>query len=433
MSRWTSRQNLARRLVAPLLAAAVLSPAWIGAPPARAADTSTGAQPIKVGCSLAMTGGVAANGKQMLLALEIWRDDVNARGGLLGRPVALDCYDDQSNPAMVPGIYTKLIDVDHVDLLVGPYATNLVAPALPVVMQHNMVIVSILALDVNAEFQYPRYFSSFSSGPEPKIAYSKGYFDLAAAQNPKPKTVAIIAADAEFAKNASDGARQNAKASGFTVVYDKTYPPSTTDFLPIMRAVQAANADIVYVAGYNPDTIGIIRAASEVRLKTKMFGGGMVGLLSTTGKTQLGPLINGIVNSELFLPAPTFVFPGTKEFLAKYQEKAPGFGVDPLGYAFAPFAYAAGQFLEQAVEGTKSLDQGKLADYMHHHSFKTILGEVAFGPKGEWTASRIVFTQFQHVAGHDVDQFRDVRHEVILYPTQYKTGDIIYPYTAAKE
>src|SRR5580700_5234690 len=102
--------------------AALLAMAWLV--PAQAAE------PIKIGCSMAMTGGVAGIGKQILIALEIWRDQTNKNGGLLGRPVELDCYDDQSSPANVPEIYTKLIEIDKVDLLIGPYATNMVAPAI---------------------------------------------------------------------------------------------------------------------------------------------------------------------------------------------------------------------------------------------------------------------------------------------------------------
>src|SRR6266571_5447131 len=116
------------------------------------------ADPMKVGLSLALTGGVAANGKQILMALEFWRDDVNAKGGLLGRPVELVYYDDQSNPSTVPALYTKLITVDKVDLLLGPYATNMVAPAMPVLMQQNKTTISILGLDVNKQFNYGRYF-----------------------------------------------------------------------------------------------------------------------------------------------------------------------------------------------------------------------------------------------------------------------------------
>ena len=153
------------------------------------------AEPIKVGFSMAMTGGVAQNGKQLLIALQLWRDDVNAKGGLLGRPVELVYYDDQSNPSNVPGIYTKLINVDKVDLILGPYATNMVAAAMPVIMENNKTTVTILGVGVNRHFNYARYFSMVPVGPEGVKAFSKGFFELAAAQQPKPQTVAMLSAD----------------------------------------------------------------------------------------------------------------------------------------------------------------------------------------------------------------------------------------------
>src|ERR1700742_4729311 len=103
------------------------------------------ADPIRIGLSVSLTGGVAPIGKQVLTALQIWRDDVNAKGGLLGRPVELVFYDDQSNPQNVPGLYTKLIEVDKVDLLIGPYATNMVAPSIPIMMQYHKTTIGILA------------------------------------------------------------------------------------------------------------------------------------------------------------------------------------------------------------------------------------------------------------------------------------------------
>jgi len=344
--------------------------------PARAAD------PIKVGFSMALTGSVAQNGKQLIMALELWRDDINASGGLLGRPVELVYYDDQSNPSNVPGIYTKLITVDKVDLLLGPYATNMAAAAVPVIMQHNMTTISILAVDVNRHFHYSRYFDMIPVGPEGTRAFSKGFFALAAAQKPRPQTVAIVSADAEFSKTSADGARENANAEGFKIIYDQGYPPSTTDFAPVMRAVQAANPDIVFVAAYPPDTVGIVRAAAEIGLTPKMFGGTMIGLLITPIKMQLGPLLDGIVIMESFVPAPSFNFPGVTGVLKRYQAKAAGEKIDPIGYAFVPFGYAAGQVLAQAVETTRSLDQAKLADYIHRHSFYTVVGEINYTPDG---------------------------------------------------
>jgi branched-chain amino acid transport system substrate-binding protein len=392
------------------------------------------ADPVRVGMSMALTGGVAPIGKQVITALQIWRDDVNAKGGLLGRPIELVFYDDQSNPANVPQIYTKLIDVDKVDLLIGPYATNMVAPAIPVLMQSKKTTIGILANAANSKFHYDQYFSMLPTGPEPQKAFSRGFFELAAAANPRPKTVALVAADAEFAQNAVDGARQNIKdIGGFETVFDKNYPPTTADFTPILRAVQALNPDIVFVAAYPPDSVGIVRAANEIGLTPKLFGGTFIGLLVTPIKMQLGPLMNGIVNNEVFVPAPAFTFPGTLEMLAKYREAAKTQGIDPLGWAFPPLAYAAGQVLAQAVEGTKSLDHRKLADYMRSNSFHTVVGDITFGKDGEWAQSRVVFTQFQHVTGNTLDQFVDTTREVVVWPKEYKSGDLIYPYAKAKQ
>jgi branched-chain amino acid transport system substrate-binding protein len=391
------------------------------------------ANPIKVGAGLSLTGGLASPGKQVLMALELWRDDVNAKGGLLGRPVEIVYYDDQSNPNNVPALYTKLITVDKVDLLLGPYATNMVAPAMPVIMQNNKVVISVLAIGINRHFNYPRYFSMIPVGPKGPGAFSDGFFELAAAQSPKPQTVAIVAADAEFAKTAADAARDNAKAAGFTIVYDRSYPPATTDFLPVVRAVQAANPDIVFVAAYPPDTVGIVRAANEINLTPKMFGGAMIGMLVTPIKVQLGPLANGLVIGESFVRSPPFEFPGVADLFKRYQARAAAQGTDALGHGYVPFGYAAGQVIAQAVEATKGIDHGKLADYIHDNTFKTVVGDVAFGKDGEWTKSRQLFTQFQDVAPNDLEQFRTGSKQVILWPAEYKTGKIVYPYGDARK
>jgi branched-chain amino acid transport system substrate-binding protein len=415
-----------RLLCAILLALAV---AFLAATPGK---SQTG-NPIKVGFSMALTGAVAANGKVVLAALELWRDDVNAKGGLLGRPVELVYYDDQSNPANVPGIYTKLMSVDKVDLLIGPYATNMIAPAMPLIMQQNKMTIGLLGVGINRHFKYPKYFSMLPLGPGGVNEFSDGFFQMAAAQSPKPRTVAILAADAEFARTVADGARETAKARGFEVVYDKGYPPSTTDYAPIVRAVQALNPDLVFVAAYPPDTVGIVRAANEANLVPKMFGGAMVGLFITPIKVQLGPVTNGIILSESFVIAPTFNFPGLPEVMKKYHAKAPSLGTDPLGHAYVPFAYAAGQILARAVEETKSLDHDKLAAHLRANTFQTVAGDIAFGADGEWVKARQVVTQFQNVAASDLDQFRDGSKQPILWPPDYKTGNLIYPYADARK
>ena len=411
-----------------LSAAALLLGAAASMLPARAAD------PIKIGTGMALTGGLAANGKAAILAMKIWEEEINAKGGLLGRPVQLIYYDDQSNPSTVPGIFTKLLDVDKVDLICGDYGTNLLAPAMPVVIQHNMTFFALFGLDVNREFQYPRYFAMQpAGGPNPSAAFSQGFFEVAAAQNPKPKTLAIMAADAEFPHNAADGARENAKKAGLQIVYDKTYPPNTTDYSPIVRAVDAANADVVFSASYPPDAVGIVRAANEIGLKAKLFGGGLVGLQYASIKQQLGPMLNGIVNYDFWEPAKTLEFPGVEEFLKKYQAKAASEGVDPLGYYLPPFAYANLQVLQAAVEGTNSLDQDKLADWLRKNTIKTIVGDLAFGSNGEWKEARVLQVQFHDVQGSDLDQWKTDAKQTILWPDKYATGKAAYPYTSAKK
>ena len=413
--------------IRPLIGMALAVLFGLAAAPTYAAD------PIKVGFSMALTGAVAPNGRQMLIALEIWRDDVNAKGGLLGRPVELVFYDDQSNPSNVPGFYQKLLSIDKVDLLIGPYATNMVAPAMPVIMGAKKTTVSLLALGVNQHFNYPQYFSMVPAGPDGIRTFSEGYFQIAAAQNPKPKTVAIISADAEFARTAADGARANATKLGFDVIYDKSYPPPTADFTSVMRAVQAANPDIVFVASYPPDTVGIVRATNELGYTPKMLGGTMIGLLVTPLKAQLGPLMNGITIMESFVPAPTFKFPGLQPVLDEYGKRASGQKLDPFGYGFVPFGYSAGQILAEAVTQTKSLDHEKIAQYIRSHKFNTIAGEIAFGPDGEWAQPRMVFTQFRNVEPNNIEQFKDTERQVVVWPENHATGKFIYPYADAKK
>ena len=422
-------QSLKSKTFAGLAGAAALAAFAMFAVPSSAQDK----KPIRIGFGMAQTGPLGPNGKSAMLAMDIWVEETNAKGGILGRQVELVRYDDQSNPSTVPGIYTKLLDVDKVDIIVGGYGTNMLAPAMPVVIQRKKLFLGLFGLGVNSEFNYDRYFAMIPSGPAPKTAFTQGFFDTAMAQNPKPVTVAIVAADAEFSKNASDGARENAKKAGLKIVYDKSYPPSTTDFAPIVRAIQATNPDLVVICSYPLDSVGMVQAVNEAGLKPKMIGGGMVGLQSTVFKTKLGPLLNGFMNYDFWLPAKSLMFEGTDAFMKKYQDRAAKAGVDPLGYYMAPFSYAYLDVLGKAITATKSLDDGKLADYIRKTTFKTVVGDVSFGKGGEWAKSRVFQAQFRGIKGNGVDQFKDPNTEVIITPADYKSGTLIYPYEKAKE
>ncbi len=394
--------------------------------------TAQNKEPIKIGFSMALTGPLAANGKQTLLGMKIWEEETNAKGGLLGRPVKLVYYDDQSNPSTVPGIYTKLLDVDKVDLVISGYATNMIAPAMPVVMQKKKTFISLFGLDVNSEFKYPNYFSVLPTGPKTKESFTEGFFQVAMQQNPKPTTVALVAEDAEFSRNACEGARANTKTFGVKIVYDKTFPPGTTDFSPIIRAVQASNADLVIVCSYPLSSVGITLAINELNYKPKMIGGAMVGLQATVFKTKLGSKLNGIVNYETWVPSEKMLKPAT-EFFKKYQARAGAEGVDPLGYYLGGWGYAYAGIVGEAIANTKSVDDAKIADYFRKTTFHTIMGSWSYGARGEWTKSGMLQVQYHNVKdGNDIEQWRGMAVQTVLTPADQATGKVIYPYEKAK-
>ncbi len=421
------RRQITRRQINAGIGAAMVSPA-LGA---RA--LAQGSAPIKIGFGMALTGPLAVNGQQALLGAEIWSEEVNAKGGLLGRQVQLIHYDDQSNPSNIPGLYTKLLEVDKADLVVSGYATNMVAPAIPIVMQKNKTFLSLFALDANSEFHYPRYFSYIpTGGPNPKQTISEGFFQVAAAQNPKPQTVAIAAEDAEFSRNAAEGARANAKQYGFKVVYDKTYPPNTTDFSPVIRAIQATNPDLVAICSYPLSSVGMLLSANELGFKPKMIGGAMVGLQATAIKNKLKGHLNGVVNYDNWVPSAKMMAPAA-DFFKKYQARAPKLGIDPLGYYLGGWGYAYLQVLQQAIEGTKSIEDEKIANYFRNNAVNSIMAEgVRFGKNGEWVKAHQLQVQYRGITdAANLETWRGMSYQTVVSPSDEVTGKVIYPYANA--
>ena len=270
------------------------------------------------------------------------------------------------------------------------------------------------------------------TGPNTKPSFTEGFFDTAAQQNPKPQTVALAFADAEFAQNACEGARVNAKKHGFKVVYDKSYPPATTDFTPIVRAVQSANPDLFLICSYPLDSVGMVLAVKESGYKPKMLGGAMVGLQATVFKNKLGPALNGIINYETWVPSQAT--PATNEFLKIYQAKAGAEGVDPLGYYLGTWGYAYLELLGNAIAGSKSINDDKIADYLRSHTIKTIMGDITFGKgaKGEWSKSRMLQVQYHGIKqGAGLETWKGMSYQTVLTPADLKTGNVIFPYEKA--
>jgi branched-chain amino acid transport system substrate-binding protein len=387
------------------------------------------AQPVKVGMSMPQTGPLGAGGKAALVALNMWVEDVNAKGGLLGRKVELIAYDDQTNPALTPSIYTKLLDVDKVDLLIAPYGTVPTAPIMPLVKQRGLLLMGNFSFQVNSTVKHDMWFNNAPWNDA--SSWFTGYFE--AGQKVGAKTIAFLAADQEFAQNLANGAKLLAKKGGLKTVYEQNYPPTTVDFSSMIRAIRSVKPDLVFVASYPNDSVAIVRAANEIGVgpSVQLFGGGMVGLQFTPNMVSLGKLLNGIVNYNSYVPG--LKYPGIEDFLSRYAKKAVQEKVDPLGFYLPPFNYAIGQMLEQAVNATKSLDHKKLAAYLRSNEMKTIVGPIRYGPDGEWANARVVQAQFRGIVDKDMDQFRQPGKQVVLYPGAYKTGEAIAPFEKARK
>src|SRR5262249_35795523 len=209
-----SRMNFTRRKVLGAVGAGAVAAAL----PRRKAMAQQGT--VKIGMSMPQTGSLGAGGKAELVAIRMWVDDVNQKGGLLGRKVEFIVYDDQTNPALTPGIYTKLLDVDKVDLLIAPYGTVPTAPIMPLVKQRGLLLMGNFSFQANHVVRHNMWFNNAPWNDA--RSWSDGYFE--AADKLGVKTIAFLAADQEFAQNLARGAKQIAQSKGLKTVYEQNYP-----------------------------------------------------------------------------------------------------------------------------------------------------------------------------------------------------------------
>jgi branched-chain amino acid transport system substrate-binding protein len=389
--------------------------------------------PLRIGYGLSLSGALASNGKTARLAHQIWQEKVNTTGGLLGRPVELVCIDDQTNPKLVADIYQRLLDIEKVDLVIGGYGDNSVAPAMPLIIERRRFFLGLMALAVNAKFHYSQYFVMIPTGPQPHLALSDGFFELAGRQSPRPETVAILIADAPFSQSPAQGAKDNLARHGMRVISEGKYPLSpTTDFAPYMADLKRINPDVLFLCSYINDSIGLIKAMDAAGLSPKLVGGAMIGPQNGVVKAELGALLNGLVNYEYWLPVPSLINPQIESLIATYQTRAEEAGADPLGYYVAPLAYAQMQVLEQAIRAVDRADDAALSDYTRTTTFDTVVGKVTFGKGGGWSRPRVLTVQFQNIQSNAISEFKRPNTQVVVYPSETASGGVIYPYAKAK-
>ena len=388
--------------------------------------------PLRIGYCLSLSGALASNGKTARLAHQIWQENVNANGGLLDRTVELLCLDDQTNPKLVADLYQRLLDVEKVDLVVGGYGDNSVAPAMPLIVERQRFLLGLMALAVNAKFNYPRYFVMIPTGPHPNVALTQGFFQVAGQQHPKPETVAILVADAPFSQSPTQGAKDHLARHGMRVVFEGKYPLSTTDFTPYMEGLRTINPDVLFLCSYINDSIGLVKAMNAVGLSPKLVGGAMIGPQNGVVKAELGALLNGLVNYDYWLPVPSLMNPQIQSLIATYQSRAEKAGADPLGYYVAPLAHAQMQVLEQAIRAVGSTDDAALSDYTRRATFETVVGNVTFGEGGSWAQPRVLTVQFQNIEGNNISEFKKPNTQVVVYPSEVASASVIYPYAKAR-
>jgi len=378
--------------------------------------------------SIAQTGPLAAAGRAALVAFRMWVEDVNARGGLLGRTVELLAYDDQGSVSATPALYAKLLDVDQVDLLIAPYGTAPTASLMGMVKSRARLLMGNFSFQVNHVVRHELWFNN-APWKDAK-SFSQGFFRLG--RELGAGSVAFLAADNEFGQSLADGARALAQRSGLKILYDQNYPPGNSDFSSMIRAIRAARPDMVYVMSYPAESVLIVRALGEIGVgpSVRIFGGGMVGLQYTPIMESLGSALTGIVNYNTYVPG--VEYEGMDQFLSRYSKRAVEAKVDPLGFYLPPFEYAIGQLLEQAIAATGSLHDAAIAGYLRSNEMKTIVGPIRYGADGEWAQPRVIMTQFQGVKDRNLEQFRKPGVQAILFPEDLKNGQLRAPFERAR-
>src|SRR4026208_2524518 len=283
--------------------------------------------PIRIGASLSVTGTYAKPGTQQKDGDGVGIDELNARGGLLGRKVELVIYDDQSQPATAVKLYEKLITEDKVDAVMGPYSSAVSEAVANVTEKYKKVMVAPLAATTSIFKKGRKYIFMVIT---PAENYLDGLIDMAAKRG--LKTVAIINEDTLFPKASAAGTAEAAKKRRLQVVLQESYPKGNTDFSALLVKIKALNPDVIAAGTYFDDAVAITRQMKELNVNPKMFGltvGGDLPEFHDLLK-QNADYVYGSPQGDAALP-----YPGAKDFLTAFTRK---FKHEPSYHAAAGYA-----------------------------------------------------------------------------------------------
>jgi branched-chain amino acid transport system substrate-binding protein len=375
-----------------LLAAASL--AWAqGTPP-----------PIRIGSTLALTGPLAATSLVHKVVGEIYVDELNKRGGLLGRPVEWIVRDDQSKPDLARTLYEQLITVDKVDLLMGPYATGAILSAMGVAQRYNKVLVHH-TFGIPSMANYDMQFPAWSLGPDPAVTVPNTVFDALAASPRPPKTIAVVTSKFPSVHFMSLGARTIAKKRGLDEVLFLEWDFGNLDYGPIAARIKDANPDFLWVGAIGLEGNQLLEAMNKIGYTPKEH----FYMYPAPGPMSKSPLARNAMSMTVFEEHPPFTnAPGAKEFIALYHERAAKAGIpDTSVEVQAAASYTAWQILEAGVRGAGSLDDKAIGAWLRTHPVDTIQGRLHFdGP---------------HNYGDDLMRVKQVQNGrwVTVYPKEF--------------
>lgn len=368
--------------------------------------------PIVIGGTLGLTGAFAEPSTDYKAVYDLWAERVNKKGGLLGRPVKMIIYNDESTPTVAQSLYNRLLDQDKADLVLAPYTTFVGGSIVPIVMSHKKVLFNGGFVGINIFKNNKGWIVGSYTYQEPD--YTRGVFEMIKSlpEDKRPKRAAIFTAQNPFTIvvrsgiDGKGGALNFAKQAGIQVVVDEQYPPNTTDFTGLVQKAKAANADIVLALGLPNDTLQIARTVAQQGYKPSVFCTCGSQVTTLKGWAALGEAAEYGFGTTIAWP--TQPFPGIKELAEVFKQR---------GYATLP-TYAIGgtailEVLEQAVEGAKTLDQEKLKEFIHKHEFKTVAGNFRYQEDGTPVYSQILL------------QYQKGKNEVV-WPKEFRTAEPIF-------
>ena len=358
--------------------------------------------PIRIGASLSVTGTYAKPGTQQKEGYDVCVDELNAKGGLLGRKVEFVVYDDQSMPATAVKLYEKLITEDKVDAVMGPYSSAVSEAVANVTEKYKKVMVAPLAATTSIFKKGRKYIFMVIT---PAENYLDGLIDMAAKRG--LKTVAIINEDTLFPKASAAGTAEAAKKRGMQVVLQEAYPKGNTDFSALLVKIKAANPDVIAAGTYFDDAVAITRQMKELNVNPKMFGltvGGDLPEFYDLLK-QNAEYVYGSTQWDETLP-----YPGQKEFLAAYTKK---FKHEPSYHAAA--GYAGCLIYGEAVKRAGTLDADKVREQLLKMEIKTAFGDYKVDADGFQVAHKMVMLQWQD------------GKRVVVWPDDLAGGKARYP------